>query len=307
MTLQQLQYIVSLEKHKQFFIAAEECGVTQPTISAMIQKLEEELDIKLFDRSKQPIAPTPLGEKVITQARIILQQTEQLKELIIEEKSSLKGELQLGIIPTIAPYIVPNFIIEFKKKYKNIKLSIEEMKTSEMMHKLSTAKIDMGIVVTPLHQQDLLEIPLFYERFVAYVSPSDELYQKETLTAEELPLKNLWLLQEGHCFRTQVFNLCGNKDLCNTTYEAGSIDTLIKIIDQSGGYTIIPELHINNLSTQQLQNIRYIEPQGVREVSLIIRNDFIKERLLNAVAQIVKDIIPPNMVNKRLKKFAIKI
>lgn len=308
MTLQQLQYIISLDNNKHFLNAAEECGVTQPTLSTMIQKLEDELDVKLFDRSHQPLTTTEIGKEIIAQAKIVLKHAEFLKEVIKNKRESLEGTLNLAIIPTIAPSLLPKFLIEFRKSYPKIDLQIQEMKTSDIVLNLNQSKIDMGILATPLEIDNLLEIPVYYEKFFAYISPKEELYKQEVLSANNMPLDNLWILQEGHCLRGQVFNFCIEKKESKSVYEAGSIDTLIKIIDENGGYTVIPELHLQFLNDIQLKNIRRIEnPQGAREVSIVITNDFIRERLLNAVVDTVKSIVPDEMIDERLKKFAIRL
>lgn len=308
MTLQQLQYIISLDNNKHFLNAAEECGVTQPTLSTMIQKLEDELDVKLFDRSHQPLTTTEIGKEIIAQAKIVLKHAEFLKEVIKNKRESLEGTLNLAIIPTIAPSLLPKFLIEFRKSYPKIDLQIQEMKTSDIVLNLNQSKIDMGILATPLEIDNLLEIPVYYEKFFAYISPKEELYKQEVLSANNMPLDNLWILQEGHCLRGQVFNFCIEKKESKSVYEAGSIDTLIKIIDENGGYTVIPELHLQFLNDHQLKNIRRIEnPQGAREVSIVITNDFIRERLLNAVVDTVKSIVPDEMIDERLKKFAIRL
>lgn len=308
MTLQQLQYIISLDNNKHFLNAAEECGVTQPTLSTMIQKLEDELDVKLFDRSHQPLTTTEIGKEIISQAKIVLKHAEFLKEVIKNKRESLEGTLNLAIIPTIAPSLLPKFLIEFRKSYPKIDLQIQEMKTSDIVLNLNQSKIDMGILATPLEIDNLLEIPVYYEKFFAYISPKEELYKQEVLSANNMPLDNLWILQEGHCLRGQVFNFCIEKKESKSVYEAGSIDTLIKIIDENGGYTVIPELHLQFLNDHQLKNIRRIEnPQGAREVSIVITNDFIRERLLNAVVDTVKSIVPDEMIDERLKKFAIRL
>ena len=308
MTLQQLQYIISLDNKKHFLNAAEQCGVTQPTLSTMIQKLEDELDVKLFDRSKQPLVTTEIGREVVAQAKVILKNTEVLREVIKNKRECLEGRLNLGIIPTIAPCLLPKFLIEFRKNYPKIELKIQEMKTSDIIYNLNQSKLDMGILATPLENDDLLEIPIYYENFLAYISPKEDIYNEEILSANKMPLDNLWILQEGHCLRNQVFNFCTDKMDKKPIYEAGSIDTLIKIIDRNGGYTVIPELHLEFLNPEQLKNVRKIEkPQGVREVSVVITNDFIRERLLNAVVDTVKSIVPNDMIDERLKKFAIRL
>ena len=308
MTLQQLEYVLALEKTRHFVRAAEMCGVTQPTLSAMIQKLEDELDCKIFDRSRQPIELTEIGQRIIDQAQVLIYQANQLKESVRTEKKSLSGALNLAIIPTIAPYLLPRFIATFRNLFPDISLKVSEMHTSTIIEKLRIAEIDMAILSTPLEDPKILEVPLYYEKFVAYISPTDPVFAMQELSAADMPLDRLWVLEEGHCLRNQVFNFCNEKPLQTSTYEAGSIDTLVKIVDVNGGYTVIPELHIDLLSETQKLNLREIvRPEATREISIVIRPDFVRESLLNAVADCVKQIIPSHMLDARLKKFAIKL
>jgi len=308
MTIQQLEYVLALDKTRHFVRAAELCGVTQPTLSAMIQKLEDEMDCKIFDRSRQPIEPTEIGRQIIKQAQVIIYQVNQLKESIRNEKDTLSGVLNLAIIPTIAPYLLPQFIASFKNLYPDITLKVSEMHTATIIEKLRIAEIDMAILSTPLDDPKILEVPLYYEKFIAYISPSEPIYDRTELSASDMPMDRLWVLEEGHCLRNQVFNFCHEKPHHNSTYEAGSIDTLVKIVDINGGYTVIPELHIELLSEKQKLNLREIvKPEATREISIVIRHDFVREGMLNAVAECVKQIIPVHMLDSRLKKFAIKI
>ncbi|MDP4238756.1 MAG: LysR substrate-binding domain-containing protein [Bacteroidota bacterium] len=308
MTLQQLEYILALEKTRHFVRAAELCHVTQPTLSAMIQKLEDELDCKIFDRSRQPIEPTEIGKQIINQAQVIIYQANQLKESIRTEKETFTGSLNLAIIPTIAPYLLPQFIASFSKLYPEVSLKVSEMHTSTIIEKLRIAEIDMAILSTPLEDSKILEVPLYYEKFVAYISPKDSIYERTELSANDMPLDRLWVLEEGHCLRNQVFNFCHEMPHHNSTYEAGSIDTLVKIVDLNGGYTVIPELHIELLTEKQKLNLRdIVKPEANREISVVIRHDFVREGILNAVAECIKQIIPPHMLDARLKRFAIKL
>ncbi|HRZ99002.1 MAG TPA: hydrogen peroxide-inducible genes activator [Paludibacter sp.] len=307
MTLQQLEYIVALDKTRHFVRAAEMCNVTQPTLSAMIQKLEDELDCQIFDRSSHPIMPTEIGRLIIKQAHVILFNANQLKENVEVHKGSMGGNLNLAMIPTVAPYLLPGFISIFRENYSDIVLKISEMRTETIIQKLLTAEIDMAILSTPLENPQILEVPLYYEKFEAYISPNEAIYQLKEISPSEMPLEHLWVLEEGHCLRNQVFNFCDNR-VHSTTYEAGSIDTLVKIVDINGGYTVIPELHIDLLSNVQKKNLRNIvKPETTREISLVIRQDYVREGLMNAVADTVKQIIPVHMLDARLKKFAIKL
>jgi len=308
MTIQQLEYVLALDKTRHFVRAAELCGVTQPTLSAMVQKLEDEMDCKIFDRSRQPIEPTEIGREIIKQAQVIIYQVNQLKESVRNEKNTLSGVLNLAIIPTIAPYLLPQFIASFKILYPDISLKVSEMHTDTIIEKLRIAEIDMAILSTPLNDPKILEIPLYYEKFVAYISPLESIYVRTELSASDMPLDRLWVLEEGHCLRNQVFNFCNQKPHHDSTYEAGSIDTLVKIVDMNGGYTVIPELHIKLLSEKQKLNLREIvKPEATREISIVIRHDFVREGILNAVAESIKQIIPAHMLDERLKKFAIRI
>ena len=307
MTLQQLEYIVALDKTRHFVRAAEMCGVTQPTLSAMIQKLEDELDCRIFDRSSHPIVPTEIGVAIIQQAQVVLFNVNQLKENVLVQRGTVAGNLSLAIIPTVAPYLLPGIISLFRSDYPEISLKISEMRTETIIEKLHTAEIDMAILSTPLEDPKILEVPLYYEKFIAYIAPEEPMYAQEEVSTNEMPLDHLWVLEEGHCLRNQVFNFCENKTH-TSTYEAGSIDTLVKIVDRNGGYTVIPELHVDLLNETQKQNLRKIvRPEATREIALVIRHDYVREGMMNAVANTVKKIIPQHMLDARLKKFAIKL
>ncbi len=307
MTFQQLEYIVALNKFRHFVAASEHCGVTQPTLSQMIQKLESELDVSIFDRSKHPIEPTAVGLKLIKQAEIALREKAKLAEIVTNETQMISGPLKIGVIPTLAPYLVPEFIYRFTKNCQHVELTINEMQTSALIEALRKESIDMFIAATPLLQDDFYEIPMYYERFVAYFAP-DNRFRDLELSASKMPQENLWVLQEGHCVRDQVFNFCQSEMNYNHAFEAGSIETLVRIVDKNGGYTVIPELHLPFLTEEQKQNVREINsPPAVREISIVIKKDFIRERLINAVANSIKEIMPENMLDERLKKFSIKL
>lgn len=307
MTLQQLEYILALDKTRHFVRAAESCGVTQPTLSAMIQKLEEELDCKIFDRSSHPIMPTEVGALILQQAQVILLHVNRLKEDVLTQKGTISGGLSLSIIPTVAPYVLPGIISSFRANYPDIMLKISEMHTVTVIEKLHNSEIDMAILSTPLNDPKLLEVPLYYEKFIAYISPDEPMYLLDEISTSEMSPDRLWVLEEGHCLRNQVFNFCESKTH-TTVYEAGSIDTLVKIVDKNGGYTVIPELHIEFLTEKQRLNLRKItRPEATREISLVIRQDYVREGMMNAVADSIKKIIPEQMLDGRLKKFAIRI
>ncbi|MFV0392300.1 MAG: LysR substrate-binding domain-containing protein [Paludibacteraceae bacterium] len=308
MTFQQLEYVVALNKTRHFVNAAELCGVTQPTLSMMIQKLEDELDVKIFDRSKHPIDVTSIGKKIIEQSQAALCQLNKINELVSAEKGDLSGNLNIAIIPTVAPHLLPKFFSLFRNDYPELSFKISEMRTDTIEKKLLLGEIDMAILSTPLSNPNILEIPLYYEKFLAYISPDEEIYTENELVSNHLPTEHLWVLEEGHCLRNQVFTFCGGNTKTSFSYEAGSIETLIKIVDENGGYTVIPELHVEMLSEQQKNNLRkLVSPEPIREISLVIQQNFIREGHLNAVAETIKKIIPQQMLDSRLKKFAIKI
>lgn len=308
MTLNQLEYIVAVDKFRHFVRAAESCNVTQSTLSSMVHKLENELDVIIFDRNSHPVEPTKIGEKIISQAKVLLYNAEQLKELVLSELNQDEGNVKIGIIPTVAPYILPKLFKEIRKSNPQLSIEVTEAMTENLLRKLRQADLDMIIASTPLEQEDLLEIPIYYEKFLAYICPGEPLFKENPVEAADIPSSHLWVLKEGHCLRNQVLNICNQKSAFSSAYEAGSIDTLVRIVDDNGGYTIIPELHVNFLNEKQRQNVRKIvNPEPVREVSIVIRQDFVKERILNIISDSLKKIIPEEMIDSRLKKFAIKL
>lgn len=308
MTLQQMEYIVALDKYRHFVLAAEACGVTQPTLSAMIQKLEEELDVKIFSRDRKNITPTSIGEKIIRQAKIALNETQKIKEVVADESSNMNGNLRIGILPTIAPYLVPDFIYYFRKSYPNVNLFIDEKENRSLIQDLRFGNLDIAITTPPEAHANILEIPVYVEKFVAYFSETCS-KARQMIVNGNLPPEQMWILKEGHCIPNGGINLCENKDIGNHIYEAGSIDTLIKIVDRNGGYTIIPELHISTLNEKQKENIQTlnVNPPAQRTVSILIKDDFIRERIVNAVLDTIKAIIPSHMIDERFNRLSIKL
>lgn len=307
MNLQQMLYIVAVNRHRHFGEAAAQCGVTQPTLSAMVNKLEEELGVKIFDRKKSPIQPTDIGFRVIRQAEVALGEIDRIQEIISHQSDRVSGVLRLGVIPTLAPYLIPKFIGRFGANFPEVELTIREMQTHVLLAAIRNGEVDMMVAATPLKQPDLLEIPIYYERFAAYFSEQSTIGALP-LSAHQMPQENLWMLQEGHCLRSQTFNFCTEQQSFNRIYEAGSIDTLIRIVDENGGYSIIPEMHIPFLCEDRLSRVQPIEnPPAVREVSLLIRHDFVREGLLNAVLDSFKQFIPAKMLDERLKKFSVRL
>jgi LysR family hydrogen peroxide-inducible transcriptional activator len=302
MVLQQLEYIVAVDTHRHFLRAAESCYVTQATLSMMIKKLEEELDTIIFDRSKQPVVPTDVGVKIIAQARRILGETAKMKELVSQERGELSGELRLGIIPTIAPYLLPLIVKGFTKAYPKISLYINEFTTDTIIEKLKAGQIDLGILATPLKEKTIKEQPLYYEKFFLYVNTAEKGYDKQFVMPKNIDVDRLWLLEEGHCMRSQILNLCELKKQSavhdRLHYEAGSIETLMNLVDQDYGITIIPELKMLTMSEAQKKQLRYFKPPTpVREISIVTHYEYVKERMVRALHQVITDAIPADMLS----------
>jgi LysR family transcriptional regulator, hydrogen peroxide-inducible genes activator len=297
MTLVQLEYIIAVDTWRHFATAAGHCFVTQPTLSMQIQKLEEELDIKLFDRSKQPVVPTEAGAAIIEQARTILSERDALLETVQNKKGVLAGELRIGIIPTLAPYLLPLFIQSLTKKYPAVRLVVHEMMTELIISRLREGKIDAGILVTPLQEVGINEYVLFYEEMMAYVSKQNAVYEKTYILPQDIDPNKLWLLEEGHCFRSQIVNLCELKKMSRESshfdYEAGSIETLRRMVEMNDGITIIPELATLDMPLRQTQLIRHFKkPSPMREVSLVVHRNLVKKRLIDVLRQEILAAVP---------------
>jgi len=254
MTFVQLEYVVAVDTYRHFATAAEHCFVTQPTLSMQVQKLEEELGVKIFDRSKQPVVPTEVGVEIIEQARRILSEKNVINELVQTKKGILTGELRIGIIPTLAPYLLPLFVQNFAKKYPHIKLVVQELMTGYIITRLREGRIDVGILVTPLQEKGIKEHVLFYEELLVYVSRKNAAYKKTYVLPQDIDPEKLWLMEEGHCFRSQIVNLCelrrASREGSHFEYEAGSVETLKRMVELNDGITILPELATLNLSSK---------------------------------------------------------
>jgi LysR family hydrogen peroxide-inducible transcriptional activator len=305
MTLVQLEYIVAVDTYRSFVGAAEKCFVTQPTLSMQVQKLEEMLNVKIFDRSKQPVVPTEIGSQIIAQSRIILQESLKIKEIINSQQQDIVGELRIGIIPTVAPYLLPQVISGMMEKYPELKLLIWEYTTEDIIHHLKTGVLDCGILATPLGDPNTDELPLYYESFVTYISKNSKLFKKKNIDPDDLEEENIWLLNEGHCMRSQVLNICRTtKDnrLQGLTYNTGSVETLIRMVDRNDGATLVPELALSELSNKQLTKVRtFKSPEPVREISLVTHKNFIKKRMLNAFKEEILAVIPKAMKQRKKK------
>ena len=312
MTLSQLDYIVAVDTYRHFATAAEACHITQPTLSMQIQKLEDELGILVFDRSKQPVVPTEVGQAVLMQARETLRAARRIPEIVSESKNDFQGDLKIGIIPTLAPYLLPYFIGEFMGSYPAVSVQIQELVTEQIIERLRNGLIDVGLVVTPLAENGITEIPLFEEPFVVYAADSHPLALLKTIDPAKLQTAGLWLLTEGHCFRNQVMNLCGadRQPASNTTlrYETGSLETLIKLIDKQEGFTLLPYLAMLDMDDIRRARVRPFDaPQPVREVSLVMHRNFLKRKFINALKHEILTNLPAELLTNQKRGNVVKV
>lgn len=304
MTFTQLEYAVAVDRYRHFGRAASACFVTQPTLSMQLHKLEEELGIRIFDRSKQPVVTSAPGADVIAYAKKIIEERDNLNDFLQLRKGVLAGELKVGIIPTLAPYLLPLFISSFTKKYPQVKLVINEMTTDTIISRLRDGRIDTGILVTPLNEAGIREYVLFYEEMMAYISPKNAAFKKTYVLPQDIDPNKLWLLEEGHCFRTQIANLCqlrkASAEGSHFEYEAGSLETLKRLVELNDGITILPELATLELSSRQKKLVRYFrKPAPLREVSLVIHRDFLKKRMIEALKKEIKDALPAKILKNK--------
>lgn len=311
MTLVQLEYIVAVDTYRSFVAAAEKCFVTQPTLSMQIQKLEESIGARIFNRSRQPIVPTELGVEIIKQARVVLTESRKINELVQLKKGELEGELRIGVIPTIAPYLLPRVLGGFMQKFPKLQLQIWEYTTDKIVAELKLGLLDCGILSTPVYDQSLIERPLFYEPFVAYVSAQSALVDKREVTAEDVLGDKLWLLTEGHCMRGQVLNICQRKrnmDPHGTfEYNTGSVETLKRMVDSNSGATILPELSVADFDEDHLARVRYFKaPEPVREISLVTTHNFLKKVAIDALEKEIIASVPKKFRSKK-KKYVMEI
>ena len=307
MTTVQLEYVVAVDTYRSFVTAADKCFVTQPTLSMQIQKLEDELGVKIFDRSKLPVVPTEIGMAVIAQGRVILKESARIREIIADQKKEIQGTLKVGIIPTLAPYLLPRVLTSFMKKYPKVKLEVWEYSTEQIITLLKQEQLDCGLLATPLHNQHLEEHPLFYETFVVFTAKSNKLSEKKMILPEDLETKDIWLLNEGHCMRNQVLNICRDKfsmgEFRNLEYNTGSVETLKRMVELNEGYTILPELSLQDLSAKQMNMVRFFKaPEPVREISLVTHRYFIKQGVIEAFKKEILANVPEKMKVKKTKK-----
>ena len=308
MTLQQLEYIVAVDRYGYFVTAAEACGVTQSTLSLMVRKLEDELDIRIFNRNTHPVEVTDAGRRVIEQARMIIYHCGQLLEGTKSDRELLAGPLRIGMISSVAPVLIPGLFRHLRQHHPSIDLRTEEMPSSTVMMGLRRAELDMGIVTSPVEDSEMLEIPLYHEAFLAYVSADDPSYNEESIPRSEVPDHSLWIMRNGVRLFDRSMLREGERFRYDTQYEGGRVGLLIQIINENGGIGIIPETHVGLILRSQQVNVRpIIDPVPTRTISLVIRRDFIHERMLNVVVDAVRTIIPAHLLEPVIQSGELRL
>ncbi|WP_020401855.1 hydrogen peroxide-inducible genes activator [Gracilimonas tropica] len=300
MTLTQLSYIVAVDKYRHFATAAKKIYITQPTLSMQIQKLEDELDVLIFDRSKSPVVPTAIGEEIIEQAKKILSGAKHIEDMVAVQGEELRGTFRVGIIPTIAPYLVPLFLKSFVDQYPHIELVFEEALTEEVLKGLNEDYFDVGIIATPT-EGHIFEKDLFLEPFLAYINPNHKLAKKDKICVDDLYEEDLWLLNEGHCFRDQTMKICKkNNEKRNKApiiFESGNLETLKRLVEQDFGVTLMPYLAMNDHDTSCANGIvkEFEDPVPSRKIRLVYSREFLKQNLIGAFADVIKESIPEEL------------
>lgn len=299
MNIQQLEYILAVDQFRHFAKAAEHCRVTQPTLSMMIQKLEDELGIKLFDRNVQPVRPTSSGRKVIDQARVVLQQAAKIKEIVNEEEQSLKGTFRLSVLPTIAPYLLPRFFQQLSEEHKELDIRVQEMQTTPTITALINGDIDAAIIASHPVEQQIQGQTIYYEEFFGYVSRNEHIFKNDLIRTSDINGERLWLLDEGHCFRDQLMRFCQLEKvkINQAAYRLGSMETFMRMVESGNGITFIPELAVLQLSEEQKKLVRpFAIPKPTREIVFITRTDFIRHTISNILIDAIKKSVPKEML-----------
>ncbi len=301
MTLQQFEYIVALDEYRHYVTAAEHCFVSQPNLTMQVKKLEDEIGVRIFDRDKKPLQPTEIGKEVIIRARQILRESRQLKDFVNHEKEIMEGEFTIGIIPTIAPYLLPHFLPLFMKENPGVHLKIQELQTSQIISQLDSGVIDIGLLVTPLKEPSIKEIPVCYEPFLLYLPKNHKLANQKLMLAEDLDPNEVLVLDEGHCFRDQALSICKSAKHRSTRgfdYQSGSIEALKNLVQNGVGYTLVPELSVIN-ELQSVHVKRFTSPEPVREISIVVHNSFIKQSIINKLKETMQNVVPKRLLEKQ--------
>ena len=303
MNFSQLEYLKELYVHGSFSAAAHKLGVTQPALSLQIQKLEEEVGFKVLDRAKRPLQFTDEGKYFYQKSIEILKMVDQLKQASLELSEEVKGNLLVGIIPTLAPYLVPLFIGELNQSFPDLQIEIAELKTGEIISKLKLGELDCGILSTPVEATGVIFEPLFYEHFFAYISENHPWFDEEKIDVDEISEEDIWYLEEGNCFQNQVNSICKinyqKQTAQNLIYRSSSIESLRRIVENKSGITFIPELATINIPSEQEELIKeFSGEQPVREISLVMSKNYAKERQVSALKKIILASIPKRMLEK---------
>lgn len=300
MTLAQIEYVLAIAESGSFVEAAKKRFVTQPALTTQVKNLEEELGVMIFDRTKKPIELTVIGTQIIEQAKEIINQSRKLPDLVKEYQKVDKGDLSIGIIPTISPYLVPLFINNFGENNPNLNVSVKEEITEEIVHKLKNGELDAGIIATPIETTGIVTIPLYYEKFYGYVSRSHSDYHKPNLNTLELQVDDIWLLKEGNCFRNQVINICNQSKKQNFRdnfrFESHSIASLTRVVEVKNGMTLIPELSLPSISEKNKDMVKEINGEApIREISLVVTRQFLKRRAIDRLKYSILECLPKNI------------
>ncbi len=302
-TIVQLEYVVAVDKFRNFARASEHCFVTQPTLSIQIKKLEHELGIQIFDRSVMPVVSTEIGARFIEQAKVILSESERIEDLVKSFRNDFSGELHIGIIPTLGPYLLPLFAGDLKRHYPEVNLRIDEMVTGQIIENLKNGNLDAGVLVTPYGDKKIVEHPVFFEEMFVYAHKDHPYLRNKAVKSTEIVTDDIWLLGDSHCFRTQVVNLCGiDKNRSHNLpfdLEGGSLDTLLRIINREGGFTIIPELFANSLmeSGNDSQIRPFSDKKPLREISVCYSSQYPKRRLIDLLIQEIQNAVPQHTLD----------
>ncbi len=302
MTLTQLTYLVAVDMHRHFSKAADHCFVSQPTLSVQLQKLEDELGVQLFDRSRTPVEPTELGKQIIQQARLVLREAAKITEMADMVGSEVKGVLNIGIIPTLAPYVVPLVMPVFMVRYPLVRLTFHELLTAQVIDGLKNESIDAGLIATSEPDKNMKSEHLFTEPFMAYLSAGHRLENKRLINANDLSLDDLWLLKEGHCFRDQMLKVCNDgSQACginrSVLFESGNLETLQKVVDQAGGMTLLPYLATLYLSDAIIESrVRpFATPVPTRQVQMIYHRADLKKHIIDAFVDVLLEELPQEL------------
>ncbi|MGY5352729.1 LysR family transcriptional regulator [Wenyingzhuangia sp. IMCC45533] len=299
MTITQLKYVLAVAEYRNFTTASEHCFVTQPTLSMQIHKLEEELDVQIFNRNKKPIELTDVGIKIVDQAKTIVNESSRISDIVEQEKGYIGGQFKIGIIPTIMPSLLPLFLKSFNRKYPKVELVINELTTAEIVQKLSDGHLDAAIAATPLNDSSIKESPIYYEPFIGLLSNNHRLFHQKTLKPEDLDIDDLLLLEDGHCFKESVLNICSSLKTTKQkkfSLRSGSFNTLIKLTKEGMGMTLLPYLHSLDLKEEDKELIREFDtPHPAREVSIIYHKSGLKLQIINAlkdeIAAVLRGVI----------------